>query len=73
MRERGERERERGGGGGVEGEGGKGEGGTGERDPLDNVLFYAVGSIPESDEGKLYNTCTVFNPSGEMLGKYRKV
>jgi predicted amidohydrolase len=35
--------------------------------------LYIAGSIPESDEGKLYNTCTVFNPSGEMLGKYRKV
>ena len=36
-------------------------------------LIYALGSIPESDGDKLYNTCTVFNPSGEMLGKYRKV
>ena len=32
-----------------------------------------VGSIPEEDKGELYNTCAVFNPSGEMLGKYRKV
>ena len=37
------------------------------------VLLHTVGSIPESDGGKLYNTCMVFNPSGEMLGKYRKV
>jgi hypothetical protein len=36
-------------------------------------MYIHTGSIPESDEGKLYNTCTVFNPSGEMLGKYRKV
>ena len=35
--------------------------------------FVTTGSFPESDGDKIYNTCTVFNPSGDMLGKYRKV
>jgi predicted amidohydrolase len=35
-------------------------------------LFH-VGSFPESDGDKIYNTCTVFNPRGDLLGKYRKV
>ena len=32
-----------------------------------------AGSIPERDGDKLYNTCTVFNPDGELIAKYRKV
>ena len=32
-----------------------------------------TGSFPESDGDRIYNTCTVFNPSGDILGKYRKV
>lgn len=31
------------------------------------------GSIPEEDGGKLYNTCTVFGPDGDLLLKHRKV
>lgn len=31
------------------------------------------GSIPEEDDGKLYNTCLVFDPSGELILKHRKV
>lgn len=32
------------------------------------------GSIPERDEeGKVYNTCFVFNPEGKQVGKHRKV
>ncbi len=32
------------------------------------------GSIPEKDaEGRVYNTCFVFNPEGEQVGKHRKV
>ena len=32
------------------------------------------GSIPERAEGdKLYNTCLVINPSGQVVGKHRKV
>ena len=33
----------------------------------------SIGSIPECDGDKLFNTCTVFNPEGEMVAKYRKV
>ena len=39
---------------------------------LGNSLL-CPGSIPERDGDKLYNTCTVFSPTGAMLGKYRKV
>lgn len=31
------------------------------------------GTFPEEDGGKLYNTCPVWGPSGEFLGKYRKM
>ena len=37
------------------------------------MLLLCPGSIPERDGDKLYNTCTVFSPTGTMLGKYRKV
>ena len=32
-----------------------------------------TGSIPERDEDKLYNTCTVYNPEGSLVAKFRKV
>uniref|UniRef100_A0A3Q4HQF0 omega-amidase n=1 Tax=Neolamprologus brichardi TaxID=32507 RepID=A0A3Q4HQF0_NEOBR len=32
-----------------------------------------MGSIPEEDGGKLYNTCTVFGSDGEMILKHRKI
>ena len=31
------------------------------------------GSIPESCDGKLYNTAAVFGPDGATLGTFRKV
>lgn len=31
------------------------------------------GSIPEEDDGKLYNTCMVFGPDGQLILKHRKV
>lgn len=37
------------------------------------LLSCASGSIPEEDEGKLYNTCAVFGPDGELILKHRKV
>ena len=37
------------------------------------ISLLCPGSIPERDGDKLYNTCTVFSPTGTMLGKYRKV
>ncbi|XP_069744817.1 omega-amidase NIT2 isoform X2 [Narcine bancroftii] len=36
-------------------------------------VYLIGGSIPEEDDGKLYNTCTVFAPNGSMLLKYRKI
>ena len=41
-----------------------------------NGVWVVGGSIPERDEsdgGKLYNTCLVINPAGEIVGKHRKV
>lgn len=36
--------------------------------------YIVGGSIPEVDEeGKVYNTCFVFNRQGEQIGKHRKV
>lgn len=33
-----------------------------------------AGSIPERDEdGKLYNTSTVYSPTGELIATHRKV
>lgn len=39
----------------------------------ENKVWLVGGSIPEEDCGKLYNTCAVFNPEGEMIAKHRKV
>jgi omega-amidase len=36
-------------------------------------IFLIGGSIPEDDDGKLYNTSTVFNPEGTMIAKHRKI
>jgi len=36
-------------------------------------IFLIGGSIPEVDDGKLYNTCTVFNPEGEIVAQHRKI
>lgn len=35
-------------------------------------IFLVAGSIPERDQGKLYNTCTVWSPMGELVAKHRK-
>lgn len=39
----------------------------------ENNVYILAGSIPEKLEGKLYNTSTLYNPSGTMIGKYRKM
>lgn len=39
----------------------------------DNKVYLIGGSIPESCEGKLYNTCTVWCPEGNLLGTFRKI
>lgn len=37
-------------------------------------VFLIGGTIPERDnsDNKLYNTCTVWSPSGDLIAKYRK-
>lgn len=35
-------------------------------------IYLFGGSIPEKAGGAIYNTCFVFGPGGELLGKYRK-
>lgn len=39
----------------------------------ENNIFLIGGSIPEKDGSKLYNTCTVYNPNGDLITKHRKV
>ena len=39
----------------------------------DSGVFLIGGSIPEKDGDKIYNTCTVYNPNGEMIAKHRKM
>lgn len=36
-------------------------------------VYIVGGSIPERDGDKLYNTCTVWNPKGDMIANHRKV
>uniref|UniRef100_A0A1B6IMY0 omega-amidase n=1 Tax=Homalodisca liturata TaxID=320908 RepID=A0A1B6IMY0_9HEMI len=38
-----------------------------------NKVFLVAGSIPEREGNKFYNTTTVWSPSGELLGKHRKI
>ena len=38
-----------------------------------NSVYLVGGSIPELDSGKIYNTCLILNPLGEIIGKHRKV
>ena len=37
-----------------------------------NGVYLIGGSIPESDNGKIYNTCLAFGPDGAVIGKHRK-
>lgn len=43
------------------------------KQPEDHVSSCDSGSIPEEEDGRLYNTCAVFGPDGEMILKHRKV
>lgn len=38
-------------------------------------VYIIGGTIPEVDESnkKLYNTCTIWSPKGDLIGKFRKV
>jgi len=38
----------------------------------DLKLWVVGGSISENDNGKIYNTCLVFDPSGKLVAKHRK-
>ncbi|RUS75724.1 hypothetical protein EGW08_016506 [Elysia chlorotica] len=38
-----------------------------------NNVYVVGGSIPEKDGDKVYNTCAIYNPSGELIAKHRKV
>lgn len=38
-----------------------------------NGVYIVGGSIPEVKEGKMYNTCTVWGPDGQLLAAHRKV
>lgn len=39
----------------------------------DNKVFLIGGTIPEKDGEKLYNTSTIWNPEGQLIGKFRKM
>lgn len=39
----------------------------------DNNVLIVAGSIPELDNEKIYNSCFIFNNSGEIMGQYRKM
>lgn len=39
----------------------------------ENNIYLIGGSIPENDGGKIYNTCTVYDPKGDLIAKHRKV
>ena len=39
----------------------------------DHGVYLIGGSIPEKDGDRLYNTCPVFDPSGSLIAKHRKV
>lgn len=39
----------------------------------ENGVYLIGGSMSETENGKLYNTCLVYGPNGELLAKYRKL
>jgi len=41
----------------------------------ENDIYLIGGSIPElsEDESSVYNTCTIWSPAGELLGRHQKV
>ena len=38
-----------------------------------NAVTLVAGSMPEASQGKLYNTCLVFDAHGKQLARHRKV
>jgi omega-amidase len=39
----------------------------------ENQIYLVAGSIPELDNGKIYNTSFIFNPKGDIIGSHRKL
>ncbi len=39
----------------------------------ENKILLVGGSIPETEDGKIYNTCFVVDENGEVIAKHRKV
>ncbi len=39
----------------------------------ENGVYLLAGSIPESEEGRIYNTCFIFDRSGAQIAKHRKM
>ncbi|XP_077498111.1 omega-amidase NIT2-like [Amblyomma americanum] len=39
----------------------------------ENGVYLIGGSMAETEDGKLYNTCLVYGPDGKMLAKHRKL
>lgn len=39
----------------------------------ENQVYLVGGTFPEIENSKYYNTCTVWNPKGELIAKYRKM
>lgn len=39
----------------------------------ENSVYLVGGSIPEQEDNKIYNSSFVFNPTGEMIARHRKV
>ncbi|XP_019868765.1 omega-amidase NIT2 [Aethina tumida] len=39
----------------------------------ENSIYLVGGTFPEVEDNKFYNTCTVWNPEGKLIAKYRKM
>ena len=39
----------------------------------DHGIFLIGGTIPERHEDKLFNTCTIWSPTGDLISTYRKM
>ena len=40
---------------------------------LEQSVYLVGGSIPERDEDRLYNSCFIFGPGGNLLARHRKI
>ena len=39
----------------------------------DNGAYVVAGSIPETEDNKIYNTCFIFDDNGKIIGRHRKI